>query len=182
MSPLYASFRRSKLEWFLAEGPHEKFKAILDLFPSSTKNLMVYNIVTRVRFRNAKGEPKDLFHLMNLNVYFSFYPQHDGSKGLNSCDNLRTDLMHKWAALLTPQPIQMIRDYYGEKIAFYFAWLEHYTFWLFLSGFVGLAVTIYGIYDSFRTSEISSLPYDPEAVTRVSRAFDNVTTFFAFIL
>jgi hypothetical protein len=181
MSPLYAQFRRSKLEWFLADGHQEKFKAILDLFPSSTRNLMVYNIVTRVRFRNAKGEPKDLFHLMNLNVYFSFYPQHDGSKGFNSCDNLRTDLMHKWASLLTPQPIQMIRDYYGEKIAFYFAWLEHYTFWLFLSGSVGLAVTIYGMYVSFRSAGINALQDNDEAVARVSRAFDNVITFCEFI-
>jgi hypothetical protein len=154
MSPLYAQFRRSKLDWFVDQGYKEKIKAMLDLFPSSTRNLMVYNIVTRVRFRNAKGEPKDFFHIMNLGVYFNFYPLHDGSKGFNSKDNLRSDLVHKWASMLTPQPIQMIRDYYGEKIAFYFAWLEHYTFWLFLSGFVGLGVTIYGIYNSFQSANI----------------------------
>ena len=154
MSELYAQFRKSKLDWFIEEGEDEKIQAILNLFSSSTRNLMVYNIITRVRFRDSKGEPKDLFHLMNLNVYLNFYPLHDGSKSFNSTSNLRSDLVSDWKNMLTPQPIQMIRDYYGEKIAFYFAWLEHYTFWLGLAGIFGLCVTLYGIFISFDSLEI----------------------------
>ena len=42
------------------------------------------------------------------------------------------------------QPIYIIRQYFGEKLAFYFAWLGFYTTWLFLPSIVGLLVSLYG--------------------------------------
>ena len=35
--------------------------------------------------------------------------------------------------------------YFGEKIAFYFAWLGYYISWLVPASLIGLAVFIYGI-------------------------------------
>ena len=40
------------------------------------------------------------------------------------------------------QPINFIKDYYGEKFGFYFSWLIHYTGWLIPVAIVG---TILGI-------------------------------------
>lgn len=40
------------------------------------------------------------------------------------------------------QPFNFIADYYGEKYAFYFAWLVHYTAQLLLPTFIGLVILI----------------------------------------
>lgn len=40
------------------------------------------------------------------------------------------------------QPINFIKEYYGEKFGFYFAWLTHYTAWLIPLGLTGLAFGI----------------------------------------
>lgn len=40
------------------------------------------------------------------------------------------------------QPLNVIKDYYGEKMGFYFAWLIHYNGWLIPPMIVG---TISGI-------------------------------------
>jgi len=40
------------------------------------------------------------------------------------------------------QPLNFIADYYGEKMGFYFAWLIHYTSWLFLLSILGVVCFI----------------------------------------
>lgn len=59
---------------------------------------------------------------------------------------------HSWAKLPWVQPLDDIRDYFGEKIALYFAFLGHYTMWLFASSIFGLAVFFHQLY------EISNAP------------------------
>jgi anoctamin-7 len=38
-----------------------------------------------------------------------------------------------------------IRQYFGEKVAFYFSWLGFYTTWLLIPAVIGFLVFIYGI-------------------------------------
>ena len=40
------------------------------------------------------------------------------------------------------QPLNFIKDYYGEKFGFYFAWLIHYTGWLIPVALIGVGFGI----------------------------------------
>ena len=42
------------------------------------------------------------------------------------------------------QPLHLVRRYFGEKIAIYFAWLGFYTSFLAPMALLGVIVTIYG--------------------------------------
>ena len=44
--------------------------------------------------------------------------------------------------LMNMQPLNFIKDYFGEKFGFYFAWLIHYTGWLIPVAIIGVAFGI----------------------------------------
>lgn len=48
---------------------------------------------------------------------------------------------------IVDQPIDHVAQYYGEKIAFYFAWLEMYTRWLILPSLAGCVLFVIQITD-----------------------------------
>ena len=48
------------------------------------------------------------------------------------------------------KPVFFHREYFGEKIGLYFAWLGFYTAWLLPASIVGVAVFAYGIATMFR--------------------------------
>ncbi|KAJ3115374.1 Anoctamin-7 [Phlyctochytrium bullatum] len=78
-------------------------------------------------------------------------------------------LKPSWSQLLLEQPLREIRDYFGERVAYYFTWLGFYTLWLWIPALVGLLVCIYG----WRTAEPDNL----------QNMFDNaLTTPFAFFM
>lgn len=52
------------------------------------------------------------------------------------------------------QPLNFIKDYYGAKFGFYFAWLIHYTGMLLVPSFVGIVIFGYQIYKSANDDEI----------------------------
>ena len=56
------------------------------------------------------------------------------------------ELKAEWANLgnlFKAQPLDQIRNYFGEKIALYFAWMEMYKVFMISAGVVGLAVQIF---------------------------------------
>ena len=51
----------------------------------------------------------------------------------------------RWGRWYKYQPLDHIRNYFGEKIAIYFAWLGFYTAWLVPAMVVGVLVFLYGL-------------------------------------
>lgn len=56
------------------------------------------------------------------------------------------------------QPLNFIANYYGENMAFYFAWLHFYTSWLLIIAVPGLILFIYQMY-LIINQYLNDLPY-----------------------
>ncbi|EHA99487.1 Anoctamin-5 [Heterocephalus glaber] len=139
-------FNRRRQELFLIDDKATFFK-------SSSRNRIVYYILSRCPFGIEDGKIKfGIERLLNSNTYSSAYPLHDGqywkpSEAPNPV-NERHILHKNWARFsyfYKEQPLDLIRDYYGEKIAIYFVFLGFYTEMLFIAALVGLACFIYGL-------------------------------------
>ena len=57
-------------------------------------------------------------------------------------DDLK-DLRHKWVASTRNQPLDTICNYFGVKLALYFAWLGYYTKALIIPAIIGLLIWLY---------------------------------------
>ncbi len=198
---LKGRFSRTKLDCFLF-NPLTSKQGILEqynLFSSSQRNFLLHGLITRVKIVDLKGQRRDLDALVEGGVYTHYFTLHDGS-ALDQTSNLRATLYMTWRGWLRYQPIHDIRAYFGERIAFHFAWLGHYTYWLLVSGFFGLIVFFYGFATALATPKSSyviystifgiglakthdySQPPNIDAYT-FSLIFDNVLTLpFAFFM
>ncbi|XP_012791618.2 anoctamin-9 [Sorex araneus] len=109
---------------------------------------------TRLRIRivnfilNSKMASGDTFEmLVNDGVFETRFPLHQEEKVLK-------EKWAQWKKMFQNQPIDDIRNYFGEKVALYFAWLGWYTRMLLPAAFVGLAVFLFG-FVHFDASQIS---------------------------
>uniref|UniRef100_A0A8D3AMP6 Anoctamin n=1 Tax=Scophthalmus maximus TaxID=52904 RepID=A0A8D3AMP6_SCOMX len=143
-----APFDKSKSDFFLIDNK-ETF------FPPSTRNRIVYYILSRCSYLGEECGDKDkkgIKRLLNNGTYTTAFPLHDcrywtRSKDLN-CESERYNLYKHWARFLfffKEQPLNLIRKYYGEKIGIYFAWLGFYTEMLLFAAIVGTICFVYGV-------------------------------------
>ncbi|XP_058518458.1 anoctamin-5 [Ochotona princeps] len=157
-----AQFSRHRQELFLIEDTST-------FFPSSTRNRIVYYILSRCPFGMEDGKKRfGIERLLSSNTYLAAYPLHDGqywkaSEPPNPV-NERYILHRNWAqfsVFYKEQPLELIRHYFGEKIGIYFAFLGFYTEMLFIAAVVGLSCFIYGLL-SMHGSQSSIEICDPE--------------------
>ena len=91
---------------------------------------LIQSILTARKFEG--GCHMDVYKLMKLNCMLGYFALHDYVE-------LRT-LEEKWLRFCQMpwnQPVDDVKDYFGEKIGLYFLWLGHYTTWLLPAAIVG---------------------------------------------
>eukprot|EP00052_Salpingoeca_macrocollata_P009169 m.72443 g.72443 ORF g.72443 m.72443 type:complete len:908 (-) comp16964_c0_seq1:53-2776(-) len=131
------------------------------LFNPSQRIYLVHGMLCDTRYEelaadNSNVHKLGLDRLIKKGVYTAAFALHDANvyKLEDLPDRQKEDPPHRvrlfedwarWGNWHRPQPIERIRLYFGEKIGFYFLWLGFYLRWLFLPGFVGLIIFIYGM-------------------------------------
>ncbi|XP_055501923.1 anoctamin-7-like [Leucoraja erinacea] len=142
-------FRLSKLDRYLNKDNRE------DFFTNMQRHQIVYQILENTTYGHQKKCEIGIENLLSENVFSAAYPLHDGSHTSASDDinleNLsRRQILYKywacWGKWYKYQPLDHIRNYFGEKIAFYFAWIGFYTAWLLPAAIVGTLTFVGGIY------------------------------------
>ena len=75
------------------------------------------------------------------------------------------------------EPLNLIKNYYGEKYAFEFAFIIHYQAWLFIPSILGVLLTIYQIWRySYSKNELFALD------TPFNAIYGLITVFWATIM
>lgn len=82
--------------------------------------------------RHLGGCHLDMGKLANEKCILGFFPLHDIVELRRLEDKWLTFIEMPWN-----QNLEVCRNYYGEKVAFYFGWLGHYTSWLLPAGILG---------------------------------------------
>ncbi|KAM9852900.1 anoctamin-7 [Aulostomus maculatus] len=142
-------FRSNKLQRFLGSDNRETF------FKTTQRHQVLYEILARTPYGSvAKGEV-GVDRLLSEQVFTAAYPLHEGGfkvpVPLVAPQSLRLrQILYaywaQWTCWRRYQPLDHIREYFGEKIAIYFAWLGFYTGWLLPASLVGTLIFLAGLW------------------------------------
>ncbi|XP_054598355.1 anoctamin-7 [Nothobranchius furzeri] len=142
-------FRTNKLERFLGSDNQETF------FKTTQRHQVLYEILARTPYGSVKKGEVGIDRLVSEQVFTAAYPLHEGDFRLPDPPvppqalGLRQILYGywaKWSSWSRYQPLDHIREYFGEKIALYFAWLGFYTGWLLPASLVGTFIFLVGFW------------------------------------
>uniref|UniRef100_A0AAX7SMK0 Anoctamin n=1 Tax=Astatotilapia calliptera TaxID=8154 RepID=A0AAX7SMK0_ASTCA len=147
------AFRKSKMSRFLGWEDHDTY------FTNTQRHrvvilFQVYEILARTAYGKRKKAEVGVDRLLNEGAYTAAFPLHEGPFQLPKHEvrpdelNQRQVLYYYWARWCKwykYQPLDHIREYFGEKIALYFAWLGFYTAWLLPAAVVGTLVFVVSV-------------------------------------
>nr|KAG5698674.1 hypothetical protein BaRGS_022562 [Batillaria attramentaria] len=142
-------FKTSKLERFLGSDDQENF------FPPVQRHRIVNQILSTAVYGKRKKAEIGIERLLEEGAYTAAFPLHDGPfekpKHFVAPEDLNPrqvlyEYWARWGCWYKYQPLDHIRDYFGEKIGIYFAWIGFYTAWLLPAAVVGVLVFLYGVF------------------------------------
>ncbi|XP_076687258.1 anoctamin-4 isoform X2 [Andrena cerasifolii] len=119
-------------------------------YTPAQRSLIVMQILLRARY-DETHEKAGIRRLLADGTYLDCLSLHEGpynKPGLNDEILDRHLLYLIWARpsqWFKKQPLWLIRRYFGEKVALYFAWLGFYTTCLYAPAIVGLLCFMYGV-------------------------------------
>ena len=175
-------FRLDKLNKFIGIDDPDAF------FSPAQRSRMVYEVLAKTPFGKEKKGEVGIDRLIKEKAYAAAFPLHAGQyedpnstrktkpnqvqpavpSPVNADLNDRQVLYEYWARWgmwYKYQPLTHIRNYYGEKIAIYFAWLGYYTQVLLPAMCVGILCFVYGLLTVRNDTITNEVCNDPRNIT-----------------
>uniref|UniRef100_A0A7N6F7S0 Anoctamin n=1 Tax=Anabas testudineus TaxID=64144 RepID=A0A7N6F7S0_ANATE len=132
-------FRTNKLQRFLGSDDKDTF------FNTTQRHQVLYEILARTPYGSVKDGEVGIDRLLNEQVFTAAYPPPGPPESLGLRQILYV-YWAQWSCWRRYQPLDHIREYFGEKIALYFAWLGFYTGWLLPASIVGTVIFLFGFW------------------------------------
>ncbi|KAI8837582.1 calcium-activated chloride channel-domain-containing protein [Chytridium lagenaria] len=159
---------------YLFEGRHRIYLAYM----------LLTSTLLKVR-RKSGCRNEGIYFLIKVGAYIDMFPTHEGNYYYNEMawrktsqesagmqiNTLRSRLREIYfkRSWFQPQPYELVKDYFGEKVALYFVYLGFYNIWLCISASMGLIVFFFGLIKILSSRDIQPSSWN--------LLFDNELTF-----
>ena len=152
---IYDAYKQKPTEYFtcLFRRTHVPKYIPSTLYPAyistTQRQSAIYEVLQTTEFGQVSKGEVGINRLLKDGYFSDAFPLHDGpfndgdDNNQSGNSNPRRELYVNWAQYskwYKFQPIDNIRDYFGEKIGLYFAWLGAYAHWLLIPSIVGLVI------------------------------------------
>ena len=124
---------------------------------------VIWHTLETTLFRNSSEKSSDsigINSLLQKRVFTTAFPLHSEIGKEQNSPTIRDILHQTWANFSSwykYQPIETIRDYFGEQIAIYFAWLGFYTAWLVPAALFGCFIFLLGCKSAFHQPAVQQI-------------------------